>query len=181
MTTLLSRLRVVRVGILLSLLTLAFGYGLGAAFGAAEDALKAHLAARAPMSTYNGDADARDRILSKSWVYFKRAHLHANGLGTTSLVLILLLAALNANRLLKQSVAFGLGIGGLGYALYWLLAGLRSPAFGDTHAAKESLAWLAIPSAGLCMAGLLAVVVIVVMCLFGPSHTDKPDSAPLEA
>ena len=44
-------LKKLRVGVLLSLLTLAFGFGLGAFFGAAESSLKGHLAAEGQSAT----------------------------------------------------------------------------------------------------------------------------------
>ena len=31
---------------------------------------------------------------------------------------------------------------------------------GSTHDAKESLSWLAVPSAGLCLVGVIAVLVL---------------------
>jgi len=158
-----------RVGILFSLLTLLYGFGLGAAFGAAEDSIKGHLAAEATAvleHAYGGDDAAAKKVTDKSWVYFKRAHLHANGLGTSGLVLIVLLSFLGVGRTAKTYTALALGVGGLGYATYWMLAGLRAPGMGSTGAAKESLGWLAIPSSGLCIVGVTAVLVFLVMNAF---------------
>jgi len=150
-----------RLGVLLSLATLLFGFGLGAAFGAAEDDLKGYLkdqAAAALDSVYEGDAGASKAVTDKSWTYFKRAHLHANGLGTSSLAMILLLAVTTAGAGLSRLVAFALGLGSLGYSIFWLVAGMRAPVLGGTGAAKDSLEWLAIPSAGLCIVGLVLVI-----------------------
>ncbi|HJN29022.1 MAG TPA: hypothetical protein QF604_14005 [Candidatus Latescibacteria bacterium] len=158
-----------RVGVVLALLTLAFGFGLGGAFGAREDAMKAGLRADAEKvldAVYGGDHTAMTKVTDKAWVYYKRAHLHANGLGATSLALILLLAALPAADRIRTAVSTGLGAGALGYSIFWLLAGMRAPGLGSTGAAKETLQWLAIPSSGLCLIGLLAVLVVAVRALF---------------
>lgn len=162
-------LRPLRIGIVLALLALVLGFGLGAAFGVLEDDLKGHLAAegRAVLDTvYGGDANALKSVTDKAWVYLQRAHLHANGLGTTSLVLILLLAALPAGVRAKSATSCALGLGALGYGLYWLLAGLRAPRLGGTGAAKESLEWLAIPSVAFCALGLTAVLFLSLRAYF---------------
>jgi len=163
-------IRPFRIGILLSLFTLLFGFGLGIFFGAAEDRMKAGLkrsGEAALESVYDGDKAAMEKVVAKSWVYYKRAHLHANGLGTTSLAIILLLALLPAGLTrCRVWTATASGLGALGYSIYWLLAGMRAPSIGSTHDAKESLDWLAIPSSGLCLLGLIAAVVIVAIALF---------------
>ena len=84
-----ERLRPLAPGILLAFASIAFGFGLGIAFGAAEDDLKDHLQAGAQAvleSVYAGDESKAGSVVGKSWTYFKRAHLHANGLGTIALV-----------------------------------------------------------------------------------------------
>lgn len=162
MTTDLTQLR---IGITLSLITLLFGFGLGGAFGAFEDAIKGSLhqsAMAVKDSVYDGDEAAMGKVTSKAWTYMKRAHLHANGLGTSSLVLILLLATIPASAKIKRLVAGALGAGALGYSSFWLFAARRAPGLGSTHDAKESLSWLAVPSAGLCVVGLIAVLVLFV-------------------
>ena len=104
---------------------------------------------------------AMKKVVAKSWVYFKRAHLHANGLGTSSLLMVLLVAALtNTADVWRIFTAGALGLGGLLYSSYWLLAGLRAPSMGSTGAAKESLDWIAIPGAGLCIIGLISVILM---------------------
>jgi hypothetical protein len=165
----LSRLAEVRIGILFALLAAVYGFGLGAVFGAAEDSIKGHLAAEGQLALetkYGGDEDAMKKVVGKSWTYFKRAHLHANGLSASALAMILLLAGLPADRRVKGGTAAALGIGALGYGLFWMLAGLRAPGMGSTGAAKESLEWLAVPSSALCILGLVAVTVLAVRCLF---------------
>lgn len=158
-------LRPVRVGVVLSLLTMLYGYGLGAAFGAGEASLKGHLAASAEAvkdTVYKGDDAKRSKVTSKAWTYFKRAHMHAGALGSAGLVLCLLVACLGVSDKLKAFSAAAPGIGGLGYSLYWMLAALRAPGMGGTHEARESLDWLAIPSSGLVIMGTLWVLVLFI-------------------
>ena len=159
----------VKGGIICSLFTLIYGFGLGGVFGAFEDGIKGHLKSKAEEVLelkYHGDEAAMKKVTDKSWVYFKRAHLHANGLGTASLAMILLLSYFPAQRSLKAVTALGLGIGSFGYAFFWMLAGLRAPSLGSTGAAKESLKWLAVPSSALCIAGLSIVTILGVKFLF---------------
>ena len=54
-----------------------------------------------------------------------------------------------------------LGLGALGYSAFWLWAGFRAPGLGSTGAAKESLRWLAMPSAGAMLLGTLCALVLV--------------------
>ena len=160
MTNTLEGLKKLKVGVFFALLALLYGFGLGAAFGAAEDSIKAHLegSAQAVLATaYDGDLAKAEKVLSKSWTYFKRAHLHANGLGTASLALILLLACSTRVGRLEQATAALLGVGALGYASFWMFAGLAAPGLGSTAAAKEALRWLAVPTSGACIVGLLGV------------------------
>ena len=59
-----------------------------------------------------------------------------------------------------------LGLGAVGYPLFWMGAGLRAPGLGLTAAAKESLRWLAIPSAGGLFIGALITFGLVACDLF---------------
>ncbi len=155
----------VRIGIVLALLTLLYGFGLGGTFGAFEDNIKGTLEASAMAvrdTVYQGDETAMKKITGKSWTYMKRAHLHANGLGTAALALIFVLGGTRASVTLRRVVSGAIGIGALGYSSFWMFAALTAPALGSTHDAKEALDWLAIPSAGLCILGLIAVLVLFV-------------------
>jgi hypothetical protein len=160
-----NRLVAMKVGVFFALLSLLYGFGLGAVFGAAEDSIKAHLKeeGRTVFETaYASDQAKLDAVLSKSWTYIKRAHLHANALGTAALTMILLLAGIAEVGRLEQATAAMLGIGALGYSSYWMFAGLGAPGLGSTGAAKEALQWYAIPTSGTCIVGL-----ILVLSLFG--------------
>ncbi len=151
-------------GILAAVLTLLFGFGMGIVFGLNEDAIKSRLAASAAAvreSTYQANEVAIKAVLDKSWNYMQRAHLHAGGLGTTALVLTLLIVAMGASAASVRAISLGLGLGSLGYSLYWMLAGFRAPGLGGTGAAKESLRWLAMPSSGAIVIATVAVAVLV--------------------
>jgi len=171
-----DRLKRMKIGVLFALLSLLYGFGLGGAFGAAEDSIKGHLEAEAQAvleTAYKGDQAGMDAITSKSWTYFKRAHLHANGLGTAALAMILLLACIAEVGRVEQVTAALLGVGALGYASFWMFAGLEAPGLGSTGAAKEALSWLAIPTSGACIVGL-----ILVLFLFGKAAVAGPARRP---
>lgn len=154
-----------RVGLVLSLLTLLFGFGMGAAFGVAEDRMKGYLdeQGKAVLGTvYAGDEAKRVATKDKSWSYFKRSHLHANGMGTSALAMIALIAAIPGSRAVRWAISVALGLGGLGYSVFWLWAGMKAPALGGTGAAKEALEWLAAPSSGMFIVGAVMVLAVVV-------------------
>lgn len=159
-------LRQVRFGILLSLLTILFGFGMGGVFGAAEEMLKNDLKTRAkaaPLETYKSDEAKMAATIDKAWAYYKRAHLHGGAIGTASLLCAILLAAMSKPAPFTKSLAaVAMGVGGLGYSIYWLVAGYRAPALGSTSAAKDSLEWLAVPTAGLVMMSLVAVIALAI-------------------
>lgn len=170
MTTSDHSLRVVRWGVLLSLLTIFFGFALGGLFGGIEDTLKGRLknsAAAALDTKYGGDEAKAKAVVDKSWIYLQRAHLHGGAIGAVSLAAALLLASLRrAAPRIRAGVSIALGAGGLGYSVYWLIAGFLAPGMGGTSAAKESLVLLAYPSAAALLLGLLAVVVLTGLDLF---------------
>jgi hypothetical protein len=160
-----ERLSPLAPGLLLGLLAVLFGFGMGGAFGAAQNALKAGLKARGAAgldSAYGGDEAAMTKVVRKSWSYYERAHLHANAPGTTALAAILLLSLVGTPGLLERIGAVAFGAGTLLYGVYWLLAGMRAPGMGSTGAARESLAFIAIPGSGLCMIGLFVTIYVLV-------------------
>lgn len=172
--TMMEQLKSLKLGLLLAVLSLVYGFGLGIVFGAAEDSLKGHLKSEGEAAleqVYAGDRTKMEKTVAKSWVYFKRAHLHANGIGTTAVALILVLGALGCRCGASKLASFGLGFGALFYSVYWMLAGLRAPGMGGTHEAKESLDWLAIPSSGLAVLGVLITLWMVIRCCYGASSS----------
>jgi len=164
-----ASLRAMRAGVLLAMLGVLFGFVMGGLFGAFEDSLKGGLAADADAvlaTTYGGDTAKAQAVVDKSWAYFKRAHMHGGGIGAASLAVMLVLAAAGAHRRLSAAVALALGIGSIGYPVFWLLAGIRAPGMGGTGAAKESLEWLAVPSSGALLLGLVLAIAATAAALF---------------
>jgi hypothetical protein len=158
-----------RVAIAISLLTLIYGFVMGAVFGALEDQLKEDLFQRGHAqieAVYNGDAAQLDAVVKKSWVYYKRSHMHANGIGVVSLVLALVLALFIEYSKWSIRVASLFSIGGFGYGLFWLLAGYHAPVAGSPDAAKAAFAWLAIPATTMMLFGLIATIVYVLKYWF---------------
>ena len=151
-----------KLGTLLALLTILYSFALGATFGLYEKDIKGHLkdeAAAVKDTVYKGDEAKMKKITDKSWVYFKRAHLHASGLGAIALGVCLMVAFLPPGRcLIKLISTTALGAGSLGYAMFWMFAGMRAPGLGSTGAAKETLGWFAKPAVGLCVIGLLMAI-----------------------
>lgn len=159
----------VKWGLALAIVAIFLGFAMGGAFGLAEDTLKGGLKADANAvleTVYKGDTESMKKTVDKSWAYFQRAHLHWAALGTAALAQILLLALLEISARLRLIVSTLLGLGAVGYGAFWLWAGSRAPALGSTGLAKESLAWLGMPSSGLCLLGTFMVLALTVKALF---------------
>lgn len=172
-----TRIRPALAGMLFAVLTLLFGFGLGVVFGANEGAIKGRLKASAlevRTSVYHDDDAAVKAALDKSWAYVQRAHLHAGGLGAAAVGLILVVMLLGGPIALTRAVSLGLGAGGLGYSVFWLMAAWRLPAVGSSTAAKESLAWLAVPSSGAFVAATLTLAVMLVAAMRRKVPTASP-------
>lgn len=164
-----QNLKTVRFGLLLALLSILYGYLFGIAFGAWEDGMKDDLKASGTAvleSVYGGDEAALQKVLDKSWAYYKRSHLHAGALGASAVAQILVLSLLAVGPRAKAFTAFLLGAGALGYGVFWWLAGMRAPGLGGTGLAKESLSWLAMPSSGACVVGTALVLMFVAKTVF---------------
>ncbi len=168
-------------GLLLAVAAVLFGFGLGIVFGLNESLIKDQLAADAAAVTataYGGDAAAAKAVVDKSWTYMQRAHLHGGAMATTSVALIMVLVMIGTPARTTRALSLALGLGSLGYALFWLLAGFRAPGMGSTGAAKESLSWLAMPSAGMVVAATAAVFLLLCYQLLGGrTRTSAPSSS----
>jgi len=162
-----AQLRPLLPGFALALLAVLFGFGLGGAFGANEEALKADLHARAMASQHlYADDAAVQKVLDKAWVYYQRAHIHAGVLGASAIALILLLGAMAPPPSIGRYASIAIGIGSIGYGLFWFLAGRMAPVLGSTSAAKESLEVLGFGSPALIIAGTVVVLIAVLVRLF---------------
>jgi hypothetical protein len=160
-----SLLRAALPGLAVAVLTVLFGFAMGGLFGLNEDLIKDRLAASAAAATttaYQGDAAAAEPVIAKSWEYMQRAHLHGGAIGTAAIGLILVLLLVGTTPRAVQVLSLALGLGGLGYSVFWMWAGFIAPGLGSTGAAKESLRWLAMPSSGAVM---LATAAVAFLCL----------------
>ena len=89
-----------KIGALLSLITLLLGFGLGGLFGLAEDSIKGGFLEAAKLTLADSATDLQQEsksLTGRAWTYMKRSHLHANGLGTSVLAMILLMTLLPAS------------------------------------------------------------------------------------
>lgn len=172
-----SNLRAASGGLLFAILTILFGQGMGIAFGLNEDLIKDRLKADAVAvqeTIYKNDQAAMKAVTDKSWSYMKRAHLHAGGMGTTAVALIVVVCLIGASHKVSTVISLLLGVGGIGYSVFWMWAGFRAPGLGSTGAAKESLEWLAMPSSGGFVLATVAVLILMLMWMF---KSRRPESS----
>lgn len=150
-------------GLTLAVFTVLFGFAMGGIFGLNEDLIKDRLAASAAAVTstvYQGDPAAAEPVVAKSWEYMQRAHLHGGAIGTAAIGMIVVMLLIGTPPRTLRVLGLALGIGALGYSVFWMWAGFIAPGLGSTGAAKESLRWLAMPSSGAVMLATAAVVVL---------------------
>jgi len=177
-----ANIKPAKLGTFFALLTILYSFAMGAGFGLFEEKFKDHLKAEAEkvkdtaykvevVAPAPGQTDAEKakaaevheanvkakmkKVTDKSWVYLKRAHMHASGLGAIALAICVFLGIVSRCGFCKFVGSLFIGLGALGYSTFWMLAGLTAPGLGSTGAAKEALFYLAQPSAGLCVVGLL--------------------------
>ena len=86
--------------------------------------------------------------------------------------MLLLGTTRSLSPMIARLASIALGLGALGYSSFWLFAGVRAPGLGSTGLAKDSLEWLAVPSAGLCIVGLLTVFGAVIFDALGSGSPD---------
>jgi len=175
----------VRFGLLFGLLAVLYGWGLGLVFGVNEDGIRTRFLADAEGSraiylqkagSEEGATAAIKKIDETAWRYFLRAHLHAGAIGSIAIGGSVVLALLSVGRGPKTVASTLLGVGSIGYPLFWMWAGMRAPGLGSTAAAKESLQWLAIPSAGGLFVGGLITFGLVAADLFLRRRVREPRS-----
>ena len=168
----------IRYGIAIALVAILFGGLLGLSFGCCEDSIKGNLRASADAvldKHYSGDPNKAVKTVSKSWVYFKRAHLHSQTLGIMAIVFALLTTLLNFQPKFQLGISLLSGLGSLGYGVFWLLAALLAPGMGSTHAAKESVGLIAQLSGGAFFVSGVTVFGLILLKLF---LQDRKTSSP---
>jgi hypothetical protein len=155
-------------GLALAVSAILFGFAMGGLFGLNEAIIKDRLGASASAVTstvYNGDAAAAEPVVAKAWEYMQRAHLHGGAIGTAAIGMIVVMLLIGAPPLAVRVISVTLGAGAIGYSVFWMWAGFLAPGLGSTGAAKESLRWLAMPSAGAVMLATAAVAYLCIRAL----------------
>ncbi len=163
-----------RIGLVLALVATFGGFMLGGIFGGLEHESHNVLATRARSvltSVYHGDESLMAAAERSAWTFWRRAHLHASAMGTSAVLLTALMVFVPSPGRWRMLASLGAGLGAVGYAGFLLLAGWRCPVIGDAYATKQSVAWLAIPSAGAYLMGTLAAMGIVGRGLFAPAES----------
>ena len=159
----------IKIGILLAVLTILMGFSFGIMFGEYEAKVEQKLENKAEKvldTVYEGDTDLMNRSVRGAMNYFKRAHIHGNGLGIASLVLITALFLFCQTNFLRDVTALLLGIGALGYSSYWMIAGKMAPSLGGISQAREAVGWYATFSAFLCLAGVVLTLIVFIIAAF---------------
>ena len=160
----------IKYGVLVAMIAILFGGVMGLSFGCCEDTIKGVFkvdAEDALSEVYQGDQAKAEKVIKKSWVYMKRAHLHSQTMGVISIAFSLLVAWLNFPVFAQLVVSLLSSLGSLGYGVFWLVAGFLAPGMGSTGAAKESIALIAQASggaffvAGVILFGLIAYKMFV--------------------
>jgi hypothetical protein len=102
-------------------------------------------------------------VLSKSWSYLKRAHLHSASIGATALagIAVIMIICSNSIGFIGAASSFLWGLGGLLYGLFWLLAGLLAPSLGSTSLSKEYYSLIAQSGAAFSILGVLGLVLLI--------------------
>lgn len=161
--------------ILLTILALIGGVFISIIFGANEDFFQNRithgLEKNIKIQSITDENIKTEKIKSekdKNWRYYQRYHFHANGIATTSLCLLILLAFIKASKKEILIASYMISIGGFLYPFVWLFAALYGPEMGRNEA-KESFAFFGY------MGGVFLVGVIY--CLYLASI--KPWKAPL--
>ena len=151
------------------MMAILFGGLMGLSFGCCEDTIKDTLKAGAKEAlsgVYKGDQAKADKVVKKSWVYMKRAHLHSQTMGVISIAFSLLVAWLNFPARTQMGVSLLSGLGSLGYGFFWMVSGYLAPGMGSTGAAKESVGLIAQASGGAFFVAGVTLFGLVVYKMF---------------
>ncbi len=165
----------IKYGVLVAMMAILFGGSLGLSFGCCEDNIKDILnrsAEKALSEVYKGDQAKADKVVKKSWVYMKRAHLHSQTMGVISIAFSLLAAWLSFPARLQLGISLLSGLGSLGYGVFWMGSGFLAPGMGSTGAAKESIALIAQASGGAFFVAGVSLFGLLVYRMF--SKSDEP-------
>jgi hypothetical protein len=120
-----KRFAAVKVGVLISMFVILFGVSMGVGFGIFEDAFKQFITDGIAAFPQLHDGKSADKI----WRYAQRAHFHAGGIGSFTLVLSLVVMCSSLSQQMKRVSSTLIGLGGT-YSLAWLSMFVFSPSMG---------------------------------------------------
>jgi hypothetical protein len=146
-------LKVIKIGLLITLLSLLFGIGLGIVFGAKEEVFKNYISQNIQANPTLHDDKSKDKI----WRYVQRAHFHSTGIAAYSLALLLIILVSKMKTNAKSFSSTMIGIGTL-YPLSWYLMFYLAPTIGrdaaHSHILTESIVYI---STGAFLIGLFMI------------------------
>ena len=146
-------LKVIKIGLLITLLSLLFSIGLGIVFGAKEEVFKNYISQNIQANHTVHDDKSKDKI----WRYVQRAHFHSAGIASYSLALLLIILVSKMKTNAKSFSSTMIGIGTL-YPLSWYLMFYLAPQIGrdaaHNHILTESIVYI---STGAFLIGLFMI------------------------
>lgn len=155
-------LKVIRVGLLITLFTLIFGTGLGIVFGAKEEVFKNYISENIQLNPTVHDEKSKDKI----WRYVQRAHFHSSGIAAYSLALLLIILVSKMKDSMKSFSATMIGVGTL-YSFAWYLMFYLAPLIGrdaaKNHFLTESIVYI---STAAFVIGLFMIIANVFFNMF---------------
>ncbi len=169
----------IKYGVLIAIIAILFGGLMGLSFGCCEESIKSSLnkdANAALEAKYQGDRAKMDKVVKKSWVYFKRAHFHSQTMGVIAIVFSLLVAWLKFPPKLQLGISLLSGIGSLGYGVFWLLSGALAPGMGSTGSAKEAVGLIAQASGGSFFIAGVTLFAVLIYKMFSQPKRDGQTS-----
>ena len=159
-------LKVIKIGLLITLFSLMFGIGLGIAFGAKEEVFKSYISENIQLNPTVHDDKSKDKI----WRYVQRAHFHSSGIAAYSLALLLIILVSKMKDSIKSFSATMIGIGTL-YSFSWYLMFYLAPLIGrdaaHNHILTESVVYI---STGAFLIGLFMIFSSIFLDMFNEKN-----------
>lgn len=159
-------LKVIKIGLLITLFSLMFGIGLGIAFGAKEEVFKSYISENIQLNPTVHDDKSKDKI----WRYVQRAHFHSSGIAAYSLALLLIILVSKMKDSMKSFSATMIGIGTL-YSFSWYLMFYLAPLIGrdaaHNHILTESVVYI---STGAFLIGLFMIFSSIFLDMFNEKN-----------
>lgn len=160
-------IRPILVGLLFSFTAVFLGEAAGLAFSRYKNQIQETF--QEEIRSHKQDVFLREReierAVSDTWLYAKRFHYHAMGLGALSIAMILALALTWVSDSVKRALSVALGAGAVLIPSGWFLMALKTSYMG-TAAAKMSLQMLILCCVGLHILAIGGVCFIYLLWFF---------------